>query len=56
MDSSEENDQISYEVAGNATKKDDEKKSGVPKLALQKIKVGILDSYKSRSARPTFYN
>ena len=28
----------------------------MPKLALGKIKVGILDSYKSRSARPDFYN
>ena len=28
----------------------------MPKLAIEKIKVGIIDSYKSRSARPTFYN
>ena len=30
--------------------------AAVPKLTLGKIKVGILDSYKSRSARPAFYN
>ena len=28
----------------------------MPKLAISKIKVGIMDSYKSRSARPDFYN
>ena len=28
----------------------------VPKLTLGKIKVGMIDSYKSRSARPAFYN
>ena len=28
----------------------------VPKLTLNKIKVGVLDSYKSRSARPDFQN
>ena len=28
----------------------------VPKLTLGKIKVGVIDSFKSRSARPAFYN
>ena len=43
------------DAAGNASRQ----KGGhnnVPKLTLGKIKVGIMDSYKSRSARPAFYN
>ena len=28
----------------------------MPNLALGKIKVGVMDGYKSRSARPAFYN
>ena len=28
----------------------------VPKLTLNKLQVGIIDTYKSRSARPAFYN
>ena len=36
--------------------KESQNAAAVPKLTLGKIKVGILDSYKSRSARPAFYN
>lgn len=37
-------------------KRNDQKKAVVPSLKINKIKADVIDGYKSRSARPAFYN